>query len=263
MDTLFFILAIITMLFNIAYFSHNQKVWDFYKGKMRYLKYGILLMLTGFEAGYIFAAFHFSINNIHSTSSFIFSQILFWGAVFVMMSNALFFNLLKAQEKAYNERLRLIEQSQTDGLTKLLNKATFEQYAVKYLAENPDDVVSFLMIDLDNFKQINDIYGHAAGDEILEKTARFLEASVASHDAFVGRIGGDEFMILVKNLGEQALKELIKKMYLEFSISLNDYDVHYTGSIGGYSGQCRSNSFQDFYKRTDQLLYAEKARRKL
>lgn len=170
--------------------------------------------------------------------------------------------VLKNIDQEYNEKMQLIEISQRDGLTQLYNRGAFEKYAREYLEKFPKETASFLMIDLDEFKQVNDKYGHLAGDEILKETARFLEKSVDGYESCVGRIGGDEFIILIKNMKEEALRELIRKMYADFIIPLEGHNVSYTGSIGGYSDLCENCSFKKFYACADQQLYSEKERRK-
>ena len=97
------------------------------------------------------------------------------------------------------ERFRL--QAKVDSLTGLLNRRGFEESAQAKLPENTLHPISVIAFDLDNFKSINDTYGHAAGDFVLESTSRMLHEHIRKGDV-VGRIGGEEFIILLSNTGK-------------------------------------------------------------
>jgi two-component system, cell cycle response regulator len=90
----------------------------------------------------------------------------------------------------------------TDALTKLANRRLVLDYLEMLVANNlrHNDYGAVLLIDLDNFKSINDVYGHDAGDTVLIKVAERLKACVRAEDV-VGRLGGDEFVILLRRLG--------------------------------------------------------------
>src|SRR5919198_2488804 len=95
-------------------------------------------------------------------------------------------------------RARLEHQAQTDPLTGLYNHRTFHERLRTALstASRSHDVVSILMLDIDDFKRVNDVYGHGAGDEILRSLADTLKDSVRATDA-VYRLGGEEFAIVI------------------------------------------------------------------
>ncbi len=91
----------------------------------------------------------------------------------------------------------LLEHSAThDPLTQLANREGFNRQAVEVLAETTAETAAMLFIDLDGFKQVNDLHGHAAGDRVLKTVAKRLITVTRSVD-LVGRLGGDEFVILV------------------------------------------------------------------
>ena len=92
----------------------------------------------------------------------------------------------------------LEEQAVTDGLTGLLNhRALHERLNIEITRANREKrPVAALMIDVDSFKEINDAFGHVAGDKVLQEIARMLRRSVRATD-HVGRYGGDEFMIIL------------------------------------------------------------------
>jgi diguanylate cyclase (GGDEF)-like protein len=99
-------------------------------------------------------------------------------------------------------RQQLTEISRTDPLTGSLNRRGFEQQLDAEIADSTrsGQPLGVLMIDLDDFKQVNDTLGHAAGDELLCWTVAELRASIRGTDS-IGRLGGDEFAVLLRNAG--------------------------------------------------------------
>ena len=91
-----------------------------------------------------------------------------------------------------------VERATRDGLTGLLNRREIDVHAeaAVSLAQRHGRSVSFLMVDIDHFKRINDRYGHAAGDEVLREVARRIFAACRTSDA-VGRYGGEEFLLVL------------------------------------------------------------------
>ena len=101
-----------------------------------------------------------------------------------------------------NARLhrRISEQAITDGLTGLYNHRCFYELLERALEKRPDEAspLSLLMIDLDDFKQLNDTYGHIAGDEVLRDVAAIIGAQTRGGVDKVARYGGDEFAVIVR-----------------------------------------------------------------
>lgn len=154
-------------------------------------------------------------------------------------------------------------QADIDGLTGLLNKKTFCTAVKDYLSSHPDETIGLFMIDLDNFKTINDTLGHPIGDTALIKTAEFLRFAFSEKDCLIGRVGGDEFMILVKDvISKEELHELQNSVYQDFKILLPDIPQTppLSGSIGYVFAHCSEN-FEDIYHKADQAMYQEKSRR--
>lgn len=107
-------------------------------------------------------------------------------------------NLKKEQES-------LLKRAQTDSMTGLLNKATTEAYVREHLKEiqsGANDIV--MLIDIDDFKSVNDTYGHLTGDEVIISIAHTL-MRFTFNDGFVGRIGGDEFLVYLPNILDTTL----------------------------------------------------------
>lgn len=130
------------------------------------------------------------------------------------------------------------QDARSDALTGLLNRRGFESFAQQMLAQaaKANLSVACLMIDLDDFKPINDTHGHAAGDHILTAAARLLQANTAKGD-LVARVGGDEFVVLI--LGDQqgdahALAQRLHAVCNGRAIALgNGHEASLAMSIGG------------------------------
>jgi len=114
-------------------------------------------------------------------------------------------------------------------------------------------------VDLDHFKEINDRYGHDAGDEALALVARTLVANIRSFD-FVARWGGDEFLVIVTNLSPENLHALAEKLRSLVAASTlpSAADIQLTVSIGATFSRDTDNT-RSLLKRADQLLYDGKA----
>ena len=108
---------------------------------------------------------------------------------------------------------RLQKRASTDNLTGLLNRHEFSRQAkeLKSKAENSDLHIAYLMLDLDNFKPINDIYGHKEGDEVLIAIAKRLSDTIKATD-LIGRYGGDEFVMCLFDVSQDRLYEIVERI---------------------------------------------------
>lgn len=117
------------------------------------------------------------------------------------------------------EKKSLEHRSRTDLLTGLLNKNTFEKDVREYVEKNSTENACFVFIDMDHFKDINDQFGHSVGDQVIKETARKIQLLFANFD-LVGRFGGDEFCVFVKDIPRDTLidrlKFAVKKMEAEY-----------------------------------------------
>jgi len=156
------------------------------------------------------------------------------------------------EEKA--ERLELL--SQTDELTGLLNRRAFINRAQQLLkqAERHDQTCSFLLLDIDHFKQINDLHGHACGDAVLGQLGQLLKTNCRDHDV-LARIGGEEFAIICMDRPSDCAAAFAEK--LRMLVSQQPIEgIAVTVSIGvATAGQL---SFEQLYKQADLLLYEAK-----
>ena len=151
---------------------------------------------------------------------------------------------------------KLEERMFKDPLTGLLNRRFFNAYLLKRLKTDPPPT-SFILIDLDNFKQINDTYGHDFGDKVLRHVARILKRSIRKEDIAV-RWGGEEFGIFVKAPLEVAVKlaERLRKRLEENPVD----GIKITASFG--VGEYKGEDPKEFFKKVDEALYRAKRKGK-
>ncbi|MDO5562296.1 MAG: diguanylate cyclase [Synergistaceae bacterium] len=161
------------------------------------------------------------------------------------------------------ERMSLKRKAELDGLTGIYDKDTTESEIVEYFTGQGKSGRHVLFIaDVDNFKGINDTYGHYLGDAVLGDIAVGMRRVFRESD-IIGRIGGDEFMVLMKNVNNDGL---IHKKALEFrdvfircAVGKTDSaDFKVSGSIGIAIYPEHGRTFDELYKKADHALYAAK-----
>jgi diguanylate cyclase (GGDEF)-like protein len=156
-----------------------------------------------------------------------------------------------------NELTRRLERAATrDFLTDALNRSAFTTAGQNLLARHDD--VSALMLDLDRFKRINDTYGHAAGDRVLQAFARVVEHGLRADDLF-GRIGGEEFAVLLPCAADEAAEvaERVRTAFAEERVTIESGEVlQATVSIGLAAGGADLDAL---LARADEALYRAKA----
>ena len=159
----------------------------------------------------------------------------------------------------------LQNKAETDLLTDLLNKVSTEKKIKEYLeGEGKDKVSMMCVLDIDNFKKINDTMGHAFGDEVLATFGKSIRSEFRVTD-IVGRTGGDEFIIFLKDLKDDAIIEReagrISGFFKNFQVgSYQKYSP--TASIGATIYPRDAQDYEGLYKSADTALYKAKKRGK-
>ena len=128
--------------------------------------------------------------------------IFFGGLSLVLLLTGLTIVLFLLDER----RVELKELAHKDGLTKLYNRYGFDEMAEKMISKNPKEHCVAVLLDVDDFKLINDMYGHAYGDKALISLSENMQKFFSS-SALLGRNGGDEFCILLPNCTMEEVKE--------------------------------------------------------
>ena len=145
------------------------------------------------------------------------SSALLWlalGATLMVsvVAGLLFVSYLR-YERSRRQNLELQRDAQTDPLTGLSNRRGFEAMAAQDLARASafGEPLSLMMLDLDHFKSINDCFGHAAGDAVLQEMSRRWRALLRAHDE-IARVGGEEFCLLLPRAGTQHMTSVASKL---------------------------------------------------
>ncbi len=149
-----------------------------------------------------------------------------------------------------------------DGLTGILSREAFLEDLKQELAAIPDGSElqdAFLIVDADFFKRINDTHGHVAGDRALVAITNALKKGVRSSDS-IGRLGGEEFAIHLRNVSEERAKEVserLRQLVIESSAEAEIPDLKLTVSIGAVSFK-QKRDVVDLLIAADKLLYRAK-----
>ena len=178
----------------------------------------------------------------------------------VLLGVPLFFYMSMRMRGLAITNLRLGLVARTDSLTSCLNRGAFTAKVTTLLAQRePHASGAMLMIDADNFKAVNDLYGHDAGDEALTIIARSIRAVLRAGD-LVGRMGGEEFGVYLPNVdqrGAEAIAERIRRSVNLAVFTPDNRQRALSVSIGGavFEGVA---SFSDLFRIADQRLYGAK-----
>ncbi len=167
-------------------------------------------------------------------------------------------------KQSTEERLKqaaLSDKARLDAMTGLLNKSTIIESVENYLKETSDDSKhALLMIDSDNFKAVNDNYGHAVGDEVIKYLGNVIKRTFRDSD-FKGRFGGDEFMVFMKNTTKEVtamragqLNEAIRKPYVK-----DGKEIRISCSIGVAFYPKDGTDFDSLFGKADEALYKAKS----
>lgn len=170
--------------------------------------------------------------------------------------------LVSTQSARHAEDLDALRAlADTDPLTGLLNRRAFRQAAARALAgTRATDKVGVLMVDIDHFKTVNDTFGHATGDKVLEAVGRAVAALVRDGDR-AARFGGEEFVILCLDVTPAdigALAERLRTGIAAAPIPLAGLEVSITASVGATLASPLDRDIDDVIERADMALYAAK-----
>lgn len=157
------------------------------------------------------------------------------------------------------EEQKIKDAAELDLMTKVFNRETAMDYIEQILQEEYDRGHSLYMLDVDNFKRLNDTLGHQAGDEFLICLANRLKNTVRESD-IIGRIGGDEFFVFLRNVSEPDMVKIKAQQLLSvISEVAKDYlQVAVSGSIGIGRYPENGSDLDSLYGKADEALYVAK-----
>lgn len=160
----------------------------------------------------------------------------------------------------------LQNKAEIDRLSGVMNKVSFqEKVEVELNKETPDEFGVFIMIDMDNFKQINDKLGHMYGDQVIIRMGRLLR-KLHNNQTIIGRIGGDEFALFTgyNDIPEEEIKyDVTEKMEQVMSEFAEEYEYEreqcdLSISAGVFIKAIAESDFEEFYRSADEALYTSK-----
>lgn len=169
------------------------------------------------------------------------------------MANA--FNKIKSDRDAFQL------ESELDKLTELFNKKTMENLCRMKLKtfnenENSNIFMAFYVIDLDHFKEVNDLFGHQFGDKVLTEFAKGLKKIFRPNDC-IGRFGGDEFVVIVDSLPnmEVVIRKAEQIKQIAFNLSVEDKSRFVTASIGIAIAPQSGRDYDSLFASADKAVY--------
>lgn len=157
---------------------------------------------------------------------------------------------------ARNQML-LKKKAEQDSLTGLLNRRAFDK--LKTILGNSSKLVAFAVVDVDNFKQINDAYGHETGDLMLKKISGLLESSFRSSD-YIIRFGGDEFVMILTEIKYENLDTIVNKFDRINTLLKTPEDEYPSTSLSVGITFSPKGFTDDLFSKADQALYEAKKR---
>lgn len=170
-------------------------------------------------------------------------------------------SILVARVRSVIERhATFTERSSTDQLTGLLNRQALEQRVEKELSRigRYGGGISIVFIDIDNFKQVNDLHGHSIGDLVLIHLGQLFQQKLRTID-FAGRYGGEEFVLCLINSDKEGAFELTKRLLASFrETPVSDAKLLCTFSAGIASAPEDGASFSVLCNKADEAMYISK-----
>ncbi|OJF16055.1 putative bifunctional diguanylate cyclase/phosphodiesterase [Couchioplanes caeruleus] len=158
------------------------------------------------------------------------------------------------------QRAQLARQASCDPLTELGNRKLFLDHATDALADADDTMTAVILFDLDGFKEVNDTYGHATGDELLRTAASRLLANVRTNDT-VSRLGGDEFVVLLPRLIDDQIADTVANrilMDLAQPLLIGDHVLSIPASAGIAITRGSGRAVDEVMREADLALYQAK-----
>lgn len=195
-----------------------------------------------------------AILSLYPAESWRYEITLSLSLVFVIATPTSYFmaQQLKKNHQLASDLQRLVDR---DRLTDVATRDFF----FNQMAENPDAYGVSLMVDIDKFKEINDTYGHLAGDQVIKCVAQSLHRAVRQND-IVARFGGEEFVVFLQEQNLQtgyAAAEVMRQSIERQTFMFRDLEVRVTVSIGG-SIKSACDDIERAIKEADEALYRAK-----
>ncbi|MBY9067785.1 GGDEF domain-containing protein [Hyphomonas sp. WL0036] len=197
------------------------------------LNFFMLVACTALSLSFTVSLFFFKLGLPTDIGSYVRLNLFVSGCVAV--PTAIIASLHDFHMRSYQRRLE--EMAWTDALTGLLNRRFFIHAAEEERARmrRTKQSAAVVLIDLDHFKEVNDLYGHAGGDLVLREIAAIAHSELRGPFDRLGRWGGEEFVVLLSGVSEEqaaSVCERLRRRIEDTAIDVNDKDVSVTASFG-------------------------------
>ena len=227
---------------------------------MVYIMYFFMMPITQIDPVVLLSN---RINGITSIALGVLLSLLLWRYNVVNIEQE---HRIKCQQKNLEEKNKKLEYlANYDSLTNIFNRRCFEKKVSEEISCIDNNVkLCFLILDIDNFKKVNDKYGHPVGDELLIEFTEIIISEIRQGD-IVSRIGGEEFAFLLINTDldmGQIIAERIRKKVQDKVFIINGEKINITVSIGISIIDNRQSSFSEAYRLADEALYMAKTNEK-
>ncbi|MRG87639.1 sensor domain-containing protein [Salinibacillus xinjiangensis] len=169
------------------------------------------------------------------------------------------FSIARDVTEIKQSRKRINELAYTDQITGLPNRNWFYTEITNVITNTPKQMLAILTIDVDNFKEINDLFGHQIGDQALSLISSRLKKCVRSKDS-ISRVGGDEFIVITQNVKEEEITQLAKQFINKMNqpVLLQEHEVVVTISIGISLMDTADSSVDDLIRQSNQAMLLAK-----
>lgn len=208
-------------------------------------------------------SFSIKMNCAIRTQSDIFEAVRFIGTVHNESSgNKIIVGRVVSDESVghASTAMEIMNELQYDSLTGVYNKKTITEYAKKRISEEKEKRIVIAILDVDHFKSVNDTFGHLYGDKVLARVGRRLK-EIVGEDGVIGRIGGDEFMIVFNGLDDdQVLRGMLRaiRTQIKWEFAEDFENLSITCSIGASIFPVNGRDYEDLFKKADCCLYIAK-----
>lgn len=208
-------------------------------------------------------SFSINMNCAIRTQSDIFEAVRFIGTVHNESSgNKIIVGRVVSDESVghASTAMEIMNELQYDSLTGVYNKKTITEYAKKRISEEKEKRIVIAILDVDHFKSVNDTFGHLYGDKVLARVGGRLK-EIVGEDGVIGRIGGDEFMIVFNGLDDdQVLRGMLRaiRTQIKWEFAEDFENLSITCSIGASIFPVNGRDYEDLFKKADCCLYIAK-----
>lgn len=208
-------------------------------------------------------SFSIKMNCAIRTQSDIFEAVRFIGTVHNESSgNKIIVGRVVSDESVghASTAMEIMNELRYDSLTGVYNKKTITEYAKKRISEEKEKRIVIAILDVDHFKSVNDTFGHLYGDKVLARVGGRLK-EIVGEDGVIGRIGGDEFMIVFNGLDDdQVLRGMLRaiRTQIKWEFAEDFENLSITCSIGASIFPVNGRDYEDLFKKADCCLYIAK-----